>query len=97
MLLYTLWRTLSFGRDSKYIFVRQCVWWLASIIGLQHGLVIHIDNRKVRVNSEKQEASRTPRDLQHDLRINNKANNTCDKETLLQMLPELNNIQYVDD
>jgi hypothetical protein len=24
--------------------VAQCVWWLASIIGLEQGLVIHIDN-----------------------------------------------------
>jgi len=28
--------------------VAQCVWWLASIIGLESGLVIHIDNLRER-------------------------------------------------
>ena len=29
----------------------QCVWWLASIIGLESGLVIHIDNLRKRESS----------------------------------------------
>jgi hypothetical protein len=34
--------------------VAQCVWWLASIIGLERGLTIHIDNLKQRSNIRQQ-------------------------------------------
>ena len=64
----------------------QCVWWQASIIGLQQGLVTHIDNLKNRANIGIQKVSSTPRDLQEDQRVNTvreKANDIGDKETTL--------------
>jgi hypothetical protein len=35
---------ISYAKRTEQIFFAQCVWWLASIIGLEQGLVNHIDN-----------------------------------------------------
>jgi hypothetical protein len=35
---------IAYARKFQQIFVAQCVWWLASMIGLEQGLSIHIDN-----------------------------------------------------
>jgi hypothetical protein len=39
---------IFFARDNQYIFLAQSVWWKASIIGSQEGLVNHIDKHKIR-------------------------------------------------
>jgi hypothetical protein len=39
---------ISYTRDNEYIFLAQTIWWTASIIGLQQGLVMHIDNLEKR-------------------------------------------------
>jgi hypothetical protein len=39
---------ISYARRTQQIFVAQCVWWLASVIGLEPGLVIHIYNLRKR-------------------------------------------------
>jgi hypothetical protein len=39
---------ISYTRDNEYIFLAQTIWWTASIIALQQGLVMHIDNLKKR-------------------------------------------------
>jgi hypothetical protein len=46
--VYALEKIISFARDNQYIFLVQSIWWISSIIGLQQGLIIHIDNLKVR-------------------------------------------------
>jgi len=38
----------SYARKIQYIFVAQCVWWLASIISPQQGWIIHIHNVRKR-------------------------------------------------
>jgi len=43
VIVYTLEKVISYARDNQYIFVAQCVWWLASIIGIKEWLVTHID------------------------------------------------------
>ena len=43
VIVYALEKIISYARNNQYILVAQCVWWLASIIGLQQGLVIYID------------------------------------------------------
>jgi hypothetical protein len=43
VIFYALEMIISFARNSQQIFVAQCVWWLASIIGLEDALVNHID------------------------------------------------------
>jgi hypothetical protein len=42
----------------------QSVWWLASIIGLQQGLIIYIDQIKGRANIGKKEGNSTSKDSQ---------------------------------
>jgi len=37
-------KIISYGRDNESIFLAQIIWGISSIIGLQEGLVIHIDN-----------------------------------------------------
>jgi len=60
LIVYVLERIISFGCKNQYIFVAQCVWWQASIIGLQQGLVTHIDNLKIQANIGIQKVSSTP-------------------------------------
>jgi len=44
VVLYALEKIIAYARRTQQIFVAQCVWWLASIIGLDKGLVVHINN-----------------------------------------------------
>jgi hypothetical protein len=44
VIVYALEKVISYARRTQQIFVAQCVWWLASIIGLDNGLIVYIDN-----------------------------------------------------
>jgi hypothetical protein len=44
IIVYALEKIISHARKTQQIFVAQCMWWLASIIGLEQGLINHIDN-----------------------------------------------------
>jgi len=81
IIVYAFEKVLSYARDNQYIFLAQSIWWISSIIGLQQGLVIHINNLHTRVSttslihpdrrdqiSVAQEVSNTPRDLEKDQR-----------------------------
>jgi hypothetical protein len=77
VIVYALEKVISYARRTQQIFVAQCVWWIASIIGLEKELVIHIDNIQSRINvtiiPEKVTINRgtvspVPRDCQEDLR-----------------------------
>jgi hypothetical protein len=37
-------KVVSYARRTQQIFVAQCVWWLASIIGLKQRLISSINN-----------------------------------------------------
>jgi len=50
VITYALEKLISYAKDNQYIFVAQCVWSLSSIIGLEQGLVSHIDNIRNRKN-----------------------------------------------
>jgi hypothetical protein len=50
IIVYALERIISYARENHYIFLAQSIWWISSIIGLQQGLVIHIDNCRRRDN-----------------------------------------------
>jgi hypothetical protein len=56
LIVYALEKIISYARQSQQIFVAQCVWCLASIIGLEQGLVNYIDNiqsrNEVTISSE---------------------------------------------
>jgi hypothetical protein len=60
VIVYALEKVISYARRTQQIFVAQCVWWLASVIGLEQGLSTFIDNIQSRVeivgNSEEFEA-----------------------------------------
>jgi len=48
VIVYALEKIISYSRRTQQIFVAQCIWWLASIIGLEQGLIVHIDNLRER-------------------------------------------------
>jgi hypothetical protein len=48
VIVYALEKVISYARNTQQIFVAQCIWWIASIIGLEQSLIIHIDNIKKR-------------------------------------------------
>jgi hypothetical protein len=44
VIVYALEKIVSLARERQYLFVANCVWWIASVIGLEPELVIYIDN-----------------------------------------------------
>jgi hypothetical protein len=75
VIVYALEKIIAHARRTQQIFVAQCVWWLASIIGLHQGLVSYIDNiqsrRNVAIKSAKnlgvrKTVSPTPKDSQEE-------------------------------
>jgi len=50
VIVYAFDKVISYAKRTQQIFVAQCVWWLASIIGLEQGLVNYIDNIQSRID-----------------------------------------------
>jgi hypothetical protein len=48
VIVYALETIISYAKRNQYIFLAQSIWWISSIIGLQQGLIIHIDNLTAR-------------------------------------------------
>jgi len=74
VIIYALEKSIAYARRTQQIFVAQCVWWLASILGLEQGLIIYIDilqraSREASVGTSGRGVSVTPRDIQEDSRI----------------------------
>jgi hypothetical protein len=83
VIVYALEKIISFSRKHHYIFLAQSVWWIASIIGLQQGLITYIDNIQSRievgtvsdkvpeepVTIDEKRVSPTPRELTEDQRL----------------------------
>jgi hypothetical protein len=83
VIVYAFEKIISYARDNWLIFMAQCVWWLASIVNLEQGLIGNINNKHSRIevtnttwSHEHRGVSVTPRDLtnnprdredQHDL------------------------------
>jgi len=44
IICYALKKIISYARDNQYIFLAQSIWWVSSVIGLQQGRVVYIDN-----------------------------------------------------
>jgi len=49
VIAYELVKIIAHARRTQQIFATHCVWWLASIIGLEPGLIRYIDNLSSRV------------------------------------------------
>jgi hypothetical protein len=44
VVVYALEKLIMFAKLHDYIFVAHCIWSLASVMGPEQGLIIHIDN-----------------------------------------------------
>jgi len=64
VIVYALEKVISYARRTQQIFVANCVWWLASIIGLESGLTNYIDRLKGReeVRSQYETSKEIPRE-----------------------------------
>jgi hypothetical protein len=62
VIVYALEKVISYARRTQQIFAANCVWWLASIIGLESGLINYIDTltgrEEVRLQTETSTESR---------------------------------------
>jgi hypothetical protein len=62
--IYALEKIVSFARENTDLFVANCVWWTAAVIGLDTELIIYIDNVEARERiSNYQTVSETPGDI----------------------------------
>jgi hypothetical protein len=77
VIVYALEKVIAYARRTQQIFVAQCIWWLASIIGLDQELINHFDKLQSRFNvtitreeapSVPRAVSPIPRDNQKDQR-----------------------------
>jgi hypothetical protein len=61
IIVYVLENIISFARDNQYIFLVQCVWWIAAVVGLQSNFVNYIDhlNKQARKKISVNEPGRT--------------------------------------
>jgi len=66
VIVYALEKIISFAREQNYLFVANCVWWIAEIIGLDNSLRIHIDNLTLRRRTIRGVFS-TPRDIARNI------------------------------
>jgi hypothetical protein len=48
IIVYALEKIIAFAKHNQNIFLAQSVWWISSEIGLQVGLVVHIDSIRIR-------------------------------------------------
>jgi hypothetical protein len=71
VIIYALEKIISFARENQYLFVANCVWWIAGVTGLDFGLTRYIDTLYLRQqvglasdrNSIVQKVSLAPRDI----------------------------------
>jgi hypothetical protein len=64
VIVYALEKIISFAQDNQYLLVANCAWWIAGVVGLDKGLITHIDNLEARKRIVNPRAiSGTPRDI----------------------------------
>jgi len=44
VIVYAFEKIIAFCWDNQYIYIAQCIWWISSVVRLQQGITIHIDN-----------------------------------------------------
>jgi len=69
VIVYALEKIISYAREHHYFFVANCVWWTASIIGLDGGLRRYIDTLASRQPAIVRGVSTTPRDIARNVSI----------------------------
>jgi hypothetical protein len=45
VIVYALEKIIVFAKENQYLFVANCVWWIAGVIGLDSSLTTFIDNK----------------------------------------------------
>jgi len=70
IIIYALEKIIAFSCINQYFFVASCVWWIASVTGLDEGLRIHIDTLIEQHNITQRGVSSTPRDIARSVSIN---------------------------
>jgi hypothetical protein len=64
VIVYALEKIISFAQGNQYLFVANCAWWIAGVIGLDSELVTFIDNLEIRRSTyQSREISNIPRDI----------------------------------
>jgi len=63
VIVYALEKIIAFARLNQYLFLANCVWWIAGVTGLERGLTVYINNLESRRQISVPEISATPRDI----------------------------------
>jgi hypothetical protein len=63
IIVYALEKIVSFARENQFLFVANCAWWIAGVIGLDFELTRHIDSLETRNRIAQPRVSPTPRDI----------------------------------
>jgi hypothetical protein len=48
VIVYAFEKIIACARERQYVFVANCVWWIAGVLGLDSGLICFIDNLESR-------------------------------------------------
>jgi hypothetical protein len=68
VIVFALEKIIQFAKNHQYLFVANCVWWIAGVIGLESGLITFIDNLELRnLAYRSREISSTPRDIAREV------------------------------
>jgi hypothetical protein len=70
IIVYAHEKIISFARQTQYLFVANCAWWIAAITGVDSGLTIFVDNLETRKRVGQYRISTTPRDIVRSESVN---------------------------
>jgi hypothetical protein len=62
VIVYAFEKVIAYARRTQQVFVAQCIWWLADIIGLEGNLIKHIDILHGRTDVRKEYQTREDSD-----------------------------------
>jgi cell division protein FtsL len=77
VVIYAFEKVIAYTRRTEQVVIAICIWWLASVINFEQGLVANIDNIQTRqtvtvvpekISDKKRSISPAPRDIQEDQR-----------------------------
>jgi len=75
IIVYALKKMIHWARDNQYLFVANCAWWIARVIGLDSGLIMHLDNLEAGKYNSQHRVSKTPRDIARPVSVNSDPKN----------------------
>jgi hypothetical protein len=69
VIVYALETIIFFAKENQYLFVANCAWWIAGIIGLDSGIIIFIDTLEIRKRNGQIRISPTRRDIARSVSV----------------------------